>query len=98
MEIYQIKNINNGQIFIGSSLNLKAKYNSYQFQTILGSHVNPQFQEDYNKAGGKDFIFEVIDYLESKEGLDYNYAKDLAVLEELCIEKLAPYYNTGSNK
>ena len=97
MGVYQVRNTVNGKIFIGNSKNLTAKQNSYQFQTKLGSHVSPEFLEDYNKLGGEKFVFEILDYLDPKEGVSYDYTKDLQVLEELWIEKLQPFDERGYN-
>ena len=97
MGIYQIKNLVSGKVFIGRSKNLKGKRNSFMFQTTLGSHVSQELQIDYNNSGGKDFVFEVIDILEPKEGIDYDYTKDLEALEELWLEKIQPYGDKGYN-
>lgn len=98
MGVYQIKNKINGKIFIGSSKNLTAKANSYKFQTKLGAHVSPEFLADYNSLGGENFVFEILDYLEPKEGTGHDYTKDLETLEELWIEKLQPFDEKGYNR
>lgn len=97
MGVYQVRNTINGKIFVGSSKNLTAKQNSYQFQTELGSHVSSEFLRDYNQLGSDKFVFEILDYLEPKEGINYNYTEDLKVLEELWIEKLQPFEERGYN-
>lgn len=98
MGIYQIRNLINGKIFVGSSKNLHAKLNSYRFQLEQGSHMNRELQEDYIQFGEKNFSFEVVDYLKPKEDLDYDYGEDLTVLEEMWLEKLQPYDEKGYNK
>jgi group I intron endonuclease len=98
MGIYQIKNLVNGKVFIGSAKNLPGKFNSHRFQLKQGSHMNRALQEDYSHFGEKKFSFEVLDYLEPKEDPKYDYAADLAVLEEMWIEKLQPYGERGYNK
>jgi group I intron endonuclease len=98
MGIYKIENLGNGKILIGSSKNLPGKANSYKFQLKHGSHMNRQLQSDYNRFGEENFAFEVVDYLEPKDGPDHNYTNDLAALEEMWLEKLQPYGETGYNK
>lgn len=98
MGIYQIKNMVNGKIFIGSSKNLHGKFNSYKLQLKLGSHVNRELQKDYTHFGEDKFSFEVVDNLEPKEDPNYDYTEDLAVLEEMWIEKLQPHDEKGYNK
>jgi group I intron endonuclease len=97
MGIYQIKNNVNGKIFIGSSPNLKGKFNSFMFQLKMGSHMNRLLQEDFNKYKEEAFSFEVLDYLPPVEDAAYNYSKDLETLEELWLEKLQPYDERGYN-
>jgi len=98
MGIYQIKNLKNGKIFVGSSKNLTGKNNSSRFQLKMGSHYINELQEEYKTFGEENFVFEVMDYLEPKEGIDYDYTKDLAALEELWLEKLQPFGEAGYNK
>lgn len=98
MGIYQMRNLSNGKIFVGSSKNLRAKQNSFQFQDKLGAHESSEFLEDYNKYGRDNFAFEILDYLDPKEGPNYDYTKDLETLLELWIEKLQPFDEKGYNK
>jgi group I intron endonuclease len=98
MGIYQIRNIVNGKILIGSSKNLHGKSNSYKFQLQHGSHMNSALQNDFNKFGTDNFLFEIVDNLEPKEGVGYDYTDDLITLEELWIEKLQPFGERGYNK
>ena len=98
MGIFQIKNLDNDRIFIGSSKNLPGKFNSIKFQLKMGSYINQELQKDYNNLGEEKFSFEVIDKLEPKEDLSYDYTEDLNVLEEMWIEKLQPFDEKGYNK
>jgi len=98
MGIYQIKNLINGKIFLGSSKNLHGKSNSYKFQLNSGLHINRELQEDYSKYGEDNFTFEVLDKLEPRDDPSYNYDDDLKTLEELWLEKLQPYGEKGYHK
>lgn len=98
MGIYRIKNIVNGKIFIGSSLNLHGKSNSFKFQLKSGLHVNSELQKDFNIFGEENFVFEIVDTLEPKEDLSYDYRDDLQLFLEMWMEKLQPYGETGYNK
>jgi len=98
MGIYQIRNLVNGKIFIGSSLNLHGKSNSFSFQLKSGLHMNSALQKEYLQFGEENFVFEVVDTLEPKEDLAYDYREDLKVLEEMWIEKLQPFEDKGYNK
>ncbi len=97
MGIYQIRNLINEKIYIGSSKNLQVFDNRHKFQLKLGSHQNKDLQDDYIKYGESNFVFEIIDYLPEKEDPAYDYTRDLKVLEELWLEKLQPFGGKGYN-
>lgn len=98
MGIYRIKNLVNGKIFLGSSLNLHGKSNSFKFQLKSGLHVNSELQKDFNTFGEDNFVFEIVDTLEPKEDISYNYGDDLQVFLEMWMDKLQPYDQVGYNK
>lgn len=98
MGVYQIRNLTDGKIFIGCGKNLNGKSNSFRFQLNSGLHINQQLQSDYTQLGENNFVFEILDKLEPKEDMNYDYTKDLELLEELWIEKLQPFGNKGYNK
>jgi group I intron endonuclease len=72
MGIYQIRNLNNGKIYIGSAMNLQGKINSHKFQLKNGLHLNKEMQKDFVEVGADAFSFEILDYLMPKEDLNYN--------------------------
>ena len=98
MGIFQIKNLTNGKIFIGRGMNVQGKINSSRFQLEQGSHPNSELQKDFKLLGGKNFSFEVVDYLDpKKDDMNYDYNDDLKLLEEMWLEKLQPYDDKGYN-
>ncbi len=98
MGIYQIKNLSNGKLFIGASANLDSVFNRAKFELNYGSHKNIELQNDWNTAGAGQFSFEILDYLEPKEGEMINYGEELALLEQMWLEKIEPYGKKGYNK
>jgi group I intron endonuclease len=98
MGIFQIKNLTNGKIFIGSAKDLNGKINSIKFQLEMNSNMNSELQQDFNKYGEKNFLFETMDLLDPKEDPNYDYTEDLNVLEEMWLEKLQPFDDKGYNK
>lgn len=97
MGIYQIRNIKNGRIYIGSAKDLRGRINSNKFQLKMGSHLNREMQKDFSEIGEKGFSFDVLDYLKPKEDLNYDYTEDLKILEEMWLEKIQPYNEKGYN-
>jgi group I intron endonuclease len=97
MGIYQIKNLKNGKIFIGSAKDLRGRINSNKFQLKNGMHINKEMQKDFNEIGEEDFSFDILDYLKPKEDLNYDYTDELRILEEMWLDKLQPYDEKGYN-
>ncbi|MGE5621066.1 MAG: DUF2087 domain-containing protein [archaeon] len=100
MGVYQLKNLRNGKIFVGSGKNLEAKRNLHMFAfSINGMHEIDELQQVWNELGEKGVVFEILDVLEpKKDDANYDYRKDLETLEELWLEKLQPYGEKGYNK
>ena len=97
MGIYQIHNVANGKILVGSSPNLPGVLNRHRFQLLAGNHPNKSLQSDWNQFGSDSFAFETVDELSTTEGPDYDYRPDLIFLEETWLEKFQPYGERGYN-
>lgn len=98
MGIFEIKNLVNGKVFIGSTNNLDVVHNRHMFQLKQGGHPNKELQQDYNRYGPENFTFSTLEELEPVDDLSSNYAEDLEVLEALWLEKLQPYQEKGYHK
>jgi hypothetical protein len=99
--VFQVKNIANGKVLLGSSLNLEGPLNSAKFMLTIGRHRNKALQEDWDKYGPESFVFEVLEEVVVTEDPDFNLGDELALLEMKWLEKLHPFgergYNTDSN-
>ena len=62
--IYNIRNIINNNIYIGSASNLKNRWNVHKHKLSNNKHVNIHLQRAFNKYGSENFIFEVIEYVD----------------------------------
>jgi group I intron endonuclease len=94
--VYQIKNIQNQKIFIGSTLNLKT-LNGRKFELENGSCTNKSLQQEWNKYGKEAFIFEELEVLKEDEVSALGLKGDLKKIEEKWIEKLQPFGERGYN-
>jgi hypothetical protein len=95
--IFQVKNIENGKVLLGSSLNLEGPLNSHKFMLKIGMHRNETLQKDWNKYGPEKFIFEILEVVKVKEDPNFNLNDELTLLEQIWLEKLQPFGEQGYN-
>jgi group I intron endonuclease len=99
--IFQIKNIINGKILLGSSLNLHGPLNGHKFMLTIGRHRNETLQKEWNEYGADKFVFEILEVVKVKDDPNFNIDDELTLLEKIWLEKLHPFgtngYNTDDN-
>jgi hypothetical protein len=98
MGVYQIRNLTNDKVFVGTALNLPGILTSNKLQLSSGNHPNKKLQAEWNEFGSQSFAFEVLDELPATQGADYDYKADITSLKELWLEKLQPYGERGYNE
>jgi hypothetical protein len=98
MGVFQIRNKINDKVFIDSSNNIPGKINRHKFALNAGLHASKTLQADWNELGGSAFEFETIEPLEPRDDLTHDYRSDLATLEELWLEKVQPFGESGYNE
>lgn len=98
MGVFAIRNLANGKIFVGSSMDLSAIFNRIRFQLYAGAHPNKALEADWKQYGTGKFEFEVLEEIFPREDPNYDYAADLETLEDLWLEKLQPYGDKGYNE
>ena len=98
MGIYQIRNTNNGKLFLGSAKDLRGIINSNKFQLKGMAFIGTRnLQKDFSEVGEEGFAFEIVDYLNPGEETSRDYTAELKTLEALWLEKLQPYEERGYN-
>ena len=65
--VYQVKNLSNGKVLLGSSLNLEGLLNRNRFTLRNNSHTNKELQKDWNELGPDQFAFEVLDRFDAED-------------------------------
>ena len=98
MGVFQIRNLVNGKVFIGCSLDLKATWYSQKLQLNFGNHPNERLQKEWKTQGEDQFIYEILDEIKEIEGKEINYLSEINALEEMLIEKLQPFEEKGYNQ
>ena len=95
--IFQIKNHENGKIFLASSLNIHGPLNAHEFMLSSGTHRNRDLQKDYKSYGAAAFSFDVLATIQTKDDPGFNRVRELEVLEALWLEELNPVTPNGYN-
>lgn len=95
--VFQIKNIANSKVLLGSSLNLEGPLNSHKFMLTIGSHRNKMLQKEWNEYGQDKFVFEILEVVKAKDDPDFNLDDELTLLEEIWLEQLQPFGEKGYN-
>lgn len=59
--VYQIRNLVNGKLYIGSSFNIKQRWAKHKVFLNKNIHHSKYLQNSWNKYGKKNFIFEILE-------------------------------------
>ena len=95
--VFQVKNLANGKVLLGSSLNLEGPLNKHRFMLQINSHPNKELQKDWSELGLDQFAFEILETVPVKDDPNFNLKDELTLLEEIWLEKLQPFGERGYN-
>lgn len=62
--IYRIRNILNGRVYVGSTINLKTRLRNHLAMLKAGRHSNSFLSRDFKKCGENSFIFEILEFID----------------------------------
>ncbi len=65
--VYQILCVPTGKIYIGSTVDLRARWSSHRRSLRRGRHSNVFLQQAWDKYGEENFTFSVLDFVEASE-------------------------------
>lgn len=93
--IYAITCLATRERYIGSSMNLRARWATHKANLKSGTHVSKRLQAAWNKHGSKAFVFEVIEEVTSEALLIAIAAlgKALVAAEQKWMDAESPVYN-----
>jgi len=95
--VFQIKNMANGKVLLGSSLNLEGPLNKHRFMLRINGHPNKELQRDWNELGPDQFVFEILETVQISDNPNFDLNDELTLLEEIWLEKLLPFGEHGYN-
>ena len=88
--VYAIKNILNNKMLLEAAADLQASKNRFEFSQQTGSCVYVKLQNDWNKQGSGQFVFEVMEELKKGETQTVEEFKaDIDTLKKIWIDKLS---------
>jgi len=82
--IYQIRNLVNGKIYVGSAVDLKARWRLHKANLKSNKHHSKYLQNAWNKYKGEAFLFEILIKCPINE---------LIALEQYYMDFYQPEYN-----
>ncbi|MHB1418386.1 MAG: GIY-YIG nuclease family protein [Bacillota bacterium] len=97
MGVYQIKNLVNGKIFLGSAMNIPGKLNGDRFKLASKGHPNKSLQTDWELYGPDQFTFETLETLKAEEIPEDKWPEAVLALEDKWLDMLQPYGEKGYN-
>lgn len=83
--VYQIKCLENGMIYIGSSKHITQRWNNHKYALNRGIHTNPFLQADWKEYGEEKFEFSILE--ETTEDTQY-------ICEQKYLDTLRPFFHT----
>jgi len=86
--IYKITNMINYKFYIGSSNNINNRWRQHKKALNEGTHGNPYLQNAWNKYGGQNFKFEIIE--ECTPEMQFER-------EQFYLNELKPFDDNGYN-
>lgn len=92
MGIYCIRDRAGNHLRLGASSNVLAALNRARFELRMGNHADRVLQAAWNRNGADGLDFEVLELVKKREDVNFDYAGELKVLEQIHREMqgLAP--------
>lgn len=87
--VYQIRNVINNKIYIGSSKNIYKRWKTHISRLKYNKHCNSYLQSAWNKYGEDNFEFSILE--------EVNNLDELKNLEQYYIDTLQPFEDRGYN-
>lgn len=66
--VYLIRNLVNGRIYVGSTINFPQRKWRHLYDLKKGKHCSRFMQRDFNKCGGDAFVIEVLEVVSETDG------------------------------
>ena len=98
MGVIQIKNEENGKIFVGAYPDLRNQWQTLQARLDSGIFSSGALVRDWKAYGAGAFTYEVLEEEEQPEGTTEEVRQQLHKMEREWLELLQPYEEKGYNR
>jgi group I intron endonuclease len=98
--IYQIRNLLDGKVYIGSSKNIKERFKAHKKSLNLGKHYNIHIQRSWNLCGDCNFVFEILEeciqeelieleifHIKNKNSFDRNFGYNIGYPDKKIVSE-----------
>jgi len=89
MGVVAVRNLATGQVRVKASPNAPGTLNRLRFELKLGSHTDKRLQAEWDTHGPDAFSLEVLELVRERDDPTFDYAAELALLEQLYRAELA---------
>ena len=84
--VYAIKNTLNNKVFLEAATDIRGIKNRFEFAQKTGSCIHVKLQSDWDKCGGGQFAFEVLEELQKGDTQTAEgFKADLMLLKEMWL-------------
>ena len=88
--VYAIKNTVSNKVFLEAATDMRGIKNRFDFAQKTGSCIHVKLQSDWDKHGGDQFVFEVLEELQKGDTQTAEgFKADLALLKEMWFESMS---------
>ena len=88
--VYSITNTLNNKVFLEAATDMRGIKNRFEFAQKTGSCIHVKLQRDWDRQGGGQFVFEVLEELHKGDAqTEEGFKADLALLKEMWLETLS---------
>ena len=95
--VYQLRNLKNGKVLVGSTTTLDTIWNSIHMQLKGNGHMSTELQSDWNTMGPDAFTFEVLAEHEPAPDSPRDLRTEIKDLEKMFLDEIKPYGERGYN-
>lgn len=95
--VFVIRNLLNGRVYVGGSLNLDGAMNRHRFELRTRSHRNKLLLRDWLEHGEQNFAFEIVDHVKERDDPHFDYEAELQSVLALWREEFGCQHGRGYN-